>query len=95
MHGGRVFRTPLTERPPTAMDNAIRTVNRDEASAILGVAPSAVTSTLSRQGVTSIGREPGRGGQNLYDRAAVERVAAKPKTQGRRTDLLEEHGDRQ
>lgn len=43
---------------------------------ILGVAPSAVASTLARYGVTSIGREPGMGGKNIYQRSDVERVAA-------------------
>lgn len=37
--------------------------------------------TLSRLGVTPISREPGRGGQNLYDAAKVR--AAKARMPGR------------
>lgn len=53
--------------------------------------------TLSRWGVAAVGRQPGRGGESVYDRAAVEAARAARPGRGHRSDLTarqaEEEGD--
>lgn len=62
-------------------------MTRDEVAAYWPVAPSAVSSTMSRHGVPVDSREAGRTGQSRYRADLV--VAAKQAApgQGRRTDL--------
>lgn len=62
-------------------------MTRDEVAEHCGIAPSAVSSTMTRWGVPAIGRESGRGGQSIYDRAAVVEAHTAAPGQGRRTDL--------
>ncbi len=50
-----------------------------QAAELAGVKSSGVHRLLARAGVRPVGREPGRGGQNLYDAAQVEvAVQARP-----------------
>lgn len=55
-----------------------------------GIKPSTYRDYIHRQGAPShVSRQPGRGGQDLYDAAAVrEWHAARPR-QGARTDLVQ------
>ncbi|MFI1579998.1 hypothetical protein [Embleya sp. NPDC020630] len=50
---------------------------------------------LARAGVHAIARQPGRGGQNLYDAQAVRDAHANRPGQGARTDLDTSEGDQQ
>lgn len=50
-----------------------------------GVEVGSAYSTLYRLGIRPVARQPGRGGQNLYDAEQV-RTASRP-GQGKRTDL--------
>jgi hypothetical protein len=43
--------------------------------------------TLSRWGVTAVARQPGRGGQNLFDPQQVRDAQAERPGRGKRTDL--------
>lgn len=56
------------------------TITASEAATILGVSAGAhARRTLDRYQVRPIGRAPGKGGESLYDRDAVEAVqAARP-----------------
>jgi len=50
-----------------------------QAAELAGVKPTGVHRLLHRVGVRPVGREPGRGGQNLYDAAQVRAaVQARP-----------------
>ncbi|MER7498316.1 hypothetical protein ABT033_37725 [Streptomyces pharetrae] len=46
--------------------------------------------TLSRWGVTAVGREPGRGGASLYDREQIRAAKAARPGRGHRSDLEKE-----
>ncbi len=63
-------------------------ITATEAAALLGVASGPVARrTLDRWKVRPVGRAPGRGGESLYDRAAVEHALAHRPGRGARTDL--------
>ncbi len=47
--------------------------------------------TLSRLGVAPLSREPGRGGQNLYDAAEIRAAKARMPGRGKRLSCLTEH----
>ncbi|OPC84259.1 hypothetical protein B4N89_27985 [Embleya scabrispora] len=49
--------------------------------------PDSARVTLRRWGVKPVGRQPGRGGQNLYNAQAVRDAKANRPGQGARTDL--------
>lgn len=66
------------------------TMTRDQVAAHCGIAPSAVSSTMIRWDVPAVGRQPGRGGQSLYSRAAVLAAHASAPGRGARTDTV--HG---
>lgn len=59
-----------------------------EAAAYLRAASTgSARRTLSRWGVTAVGRQPGRGGESLYDADQVRAAKAARPGRGARTDL--------
>jgi hypothetical protein len=59
-----------------------------QAAAYLGASSTGSgRKTLSRLGITPVSREPGRGGQNLYDAGRVRAVKAEMPGRGRRVPL--------
>lgn len=63
-------------------------ITATEAAAILGLGHAAsARRTLRRWDIHPTGRAPGRGGESLYDRSAVENAQAARPGQGARTDL--------
>lgn len=58
-----------------------------EVTAYLGAASTgSARRTLSRWGVTAVARQPGRGGQSLYDPEEVRQAQAARPGRGARTD---------
>lgn len=67
-------------------DNDLWTI--DQVTAYLGAASTgSARRTLSRWGVQAVARQPGRGGQSLYDPVEVRRAHAARPGRGTRTDL--------
>lgn len=48
----------------------------DDVAEFAGITPRSADTELRRQGVRPVGRQPGRGGKNLYDAAEVRAALA-------------------
>lgn len=59
----------------------------DDAAAYLGVAVKSADKQLRRWHVAPVGRQPGRGGRNLYDADAVRAANEARPGRGARSDL--------
>lgn len=53
----------------------------------LNVNPKSADKQLRRWNIPAVARQPGRGGQNLYDASAVRQAAKERPGRGRRSDL--------
>lgn len=63
------------------------TVTTKRAAEILSLGVDSADKRLRRRGLTPVGRQPGRGGQNLWRTADVAAARAAAPGQGARTDL--------
>lgn len=61
----------------------------EQVAQYLGISINGADRALKRWQISPVGREPGRGGQNLYDAGAVRDAHERRSGQGRRTDLTE------
>ena len=76
----------LAPKPAPALANAeLWTV--DDAAAYLGVNVKSADKQLRRWSVAPVSRQPGRGGRNLYDAAAVRAANEARPGRGARSDL--------
>ncbi len=64
-----------------------KTLNTAEVADLLGITEKSADKELRRWGIVPVGREPGRGGRNLYPAAEVRKAAANRPGRGARTDL--------
>lgn len=64
----------------------------DNVAAYLGVTRKSADWTLRRWQIDPVGRQPGRGGKNLYDAVAVQEAADRRPGQGARTDIVPKRG---
>lgn len=58
-----------------------------DAAIYLGISEAAAATQLRRWRIASVGRQPGRGGRNLYRASDVRAAAQRRPGQGARTDL--------
>ena len=77
-------------RESTAEPEESPTMTLAEVVAYIGAASEgSARKTLSRWGVSAVGREPGRGGASLYDRTEIREAKAGRPGRGHRSDLAD------